>query len=587
MSRRLSQWFGNLRLTYKFLLILLTAMVLVCAVVLAVVQIPYHAYNEQLYQSSTQLMTLLADKIQSEMDDIENLSFRILADNVLQQNLSIMKDNPPGTTAWVSARAEVSDRVSYFGLWFTSAFSLQLRTTQGAVFSQAFGNASNLFMTSDLTADYAAKAEGHKGRPVWLTEDQGDQQPARLFLVREIREVKDFTLDTLATMLIQVDLQSAVEKYRTGISQLSSPLFCAIYADQVCLYATDEQIRGVEDGEDGYESMRIDGQDYLCVRLTAANGWRYVALVDYSDINATIGTAVRFTMVIMLVAMVLALAVGALLISTVVRHLKALVDKFDAFAISGHPVPEENDPYLDRQDEIGQLHRHFNKMTRDYDRMTKDNSEKQRLLQEKQMQQLRAQVRPHFLYNTLESIYCLAKDAGNERIATMTNALGKMLRASLNDKRDIVTVAEDLDITRQYLSIQLLRYGDRLRVEYDIPEELMDCRLPAMTLQPLVENAVHHAAEEMMETCVIRLGGRAAAEGVDLVVEDNGPGMDEDVLDKLESGEIKPEGTGIGMRNIHQRVQYAFSAQYGLRVESRPGLTRIIIHLPDHRARRP
>lgn len=73
------------------------------------------------------------------------------------------------------------------------------------------------------------------------------------------------------------------------------------------------------------------------------------------------------------------------------------------------------------------------------------------------MQQLRAQVRPHFLYNTLESIYCLAKDAGNERIATMTNALGKMLRASLNDKRDVVTVAEDLDIARQYMHIQLIR----------------------------------------------------------------------------------------------------------------------------------
>ena len=94
-------------------------------------------------------------------------------------------------------------------------------------------------------------------------------------------------------------------------------------------------------------------------------------------------------------------------------------------------------------------------MTRDYDRMTRDNYEQQRLLQEKQMQQLRAQVRPHFLYNTLESIYCLAKNAQDERIAAMTDALGKMLRASLNDKRDVVSVEEDLQITKEYLRIQL------------------------------------------------------------------------------------------------------------------------------------
>ena len=105
----------------------------------------------------------------------------------------------------------------------------------------------------------------------------------------------------------------------------------------------------------------------------------------------------------------LALILGVLLISSVVQHLKILVDKFDTFAITGKPVPEDNGPYLTRRDELGQLHRHFDKMTRDYDRMTRDNYEQQRLLQEKQMQQLRAQVRPHFLYNTLESIYCLAK----------------------------------------------------------------------------------------------------------------------------------------------------------------------------------
>lgn len=91
----------------------------------------------------------------------------------------------------------------------------------------------------------------------------------------------------------------------------------------------------------------------------------------------------------------------------------------------------------------------------------------------------------------------------------------------------------------------------------------------------------------MLETCVIRIGGRAEDGAVDLYVEDNGPGMDEDMLAKLESGEIKPEGMGIGLRNIHRRVQYAFSDRYGLRIQSQPHHTRIIIHLPDTRPEGP
>lgn len=222
-------------------------------------------------------------------------------------------------------------------------------------------------------------------------------------------------------------------------------------------------------------------------------------------------------------------------------------------------------------------------MTRAWDRINRVKEEQQRLLQEKQMQQLRAQVRPHFLYNTLESIYCLAQNAPDQRIAVMTDALGKMLRASLNESRDIVTVAEDLQVTREYLRIQLIRYGDRLQVEYDVEEQVMSCQIPAMTIQPLVENAVHHAAEEMLDTCVIRICGRVTEDGVDIVVEDNGPGMDEDILNKLETGEVKPEGLGIGMRNIHKRVQYAFHGPYGLRVKCSDGVTRIIVHLLDTR----
>lgn len=576
--RRIFERLTNVRLRTKFLLILLMAMAVVAASTFITIRLPYAAYDDQLYKSSVQMITLFTDKIQSELSDIEALSYRILADNVLQENLSILKEKPFGTAAWVKAKSEVADRMSYFSIWFQSAVTLQLKTVGNQSFTQSFGSAST---ADELTAERMAYASGRNGREVWLAEEG---EPTRLYLLREIREVKGFSLAPLATMLIQMDLQGIVERSRMGMSQMGSPLSCAIYSDDICLYASDERIRVLpEDGLDGYTDMRLDGQDVLCVRYTGANGWRYVTLVNYDEINATIRSAAHVTMGVIVAAVLLALAVSAGLISTLLGHLKILLDKFDAFAAGGRPVPEYKSPYQTRRDEIGQLHRHFDKMTRDYDRVTRDNAEKQQILQEKQMQQLRAQVRPHFLYNTLESIYCLAQNAQDGRIATMTDALGKMLRSTLNDKRDVVSVAEDLQITREYLRIQLIRYGDRLQVVYDVDDSFLTCRIPAMTLQPLVENAVHHAAEEMLETCVIRISGREAADGIEMVVEDNGPGIDEDILEKLERGEIKPEGMGIGMRNIHMRVQYAFPGPYGLRVKNERGHTCVIVCLPDTR----
>ena len=575
LKQRLVQLMGNIKVRTKFVLILALAMALVFGSVLATFRLPYAAYDEQLYKSSVQMITLFADRIQAELEDAEELSYRILADNVVQKNLSVMKRGAPNTTTWVEAKNEVEDRVANFAMWFASGVCLQLRTPGGAQFSHFFRTS---YTSNLLTDERMAQALEHHGGPVWLTEGEN---PARIFLLREIREIQNLTMDTLAVILVEMNLPGMVEASRSVMSGMGTPLSCAIYAGDVCLYASDDQVRAMHPAEDGYEHLTQDGNDLLCVRYTARNGWRYVTLVDYSGISTTISGAASLALGADVVAMAAALALGVWLVASLLKHLRRLLEKFDAFAISGHVEDPETSPYRDRGDEIGQLHRHFDKMTHDYHRMMRRGYEQQQLLQEKQMQQLRAQVRPHFLYNTLESIYCLAKQEGNERIAVMTDALGKMFRASLNDKRDVVSVEEDLQITREYLRIQEIRYGDRLRVEMAVDESILRNRIPAMTLQPLVENAVHHALEEMLDTCVIRISGGREEEGVVLSVEDNGPGMDEDILNKLESGEIAPEGLGIGMRNIHRRVQYAFGERYGLRVHSRPGWTCVSVLLPD------
>ena len=575
--QKLIRFWQNLRLRAKFLLILLVGIVPVGVVAIVTLYIPLRAYDRQFYKSSAQMISLFAEQIQDELMDYEDISYRILTDTALQENLSIMKEAAPGTLTWINAQTKVANRVAYYSLWFSNAVSFQLKTSRGNSYNHFFEVSAG---SDELTEERITAAVNHRGRFVWLTEE-GAQ--TRLFLVREIREMQDMDLDTLGCLLIEVDFPALVEQYNHSMAQMGVMPRCAVYNDGLCLYASDAAIQTLGVGEDGYTYMKLDGQPMLCVRYTSSNGMKYVTLVDYSGIRATTLVAVSVTILCILAAVLLTLAVSTGLIDNILNDLQLLLQKFDAFAISGEPITTHNSPYQGRLDEIGDLHRGFDWMTRVWTRVNHEKEEQRHLLQEKQIQQLRAQIRPHFLYNTLESIYCLAQNLEDQRIAVMTNALGKLLRSSLNDKRDVITVSEDLQVTRDYLSIQQIRYGERLQVEYDFPQDILPCRIPAMTIQPLVENAIHHAAEKMLDVCVIRVSGAATADGVDIIVQDNGPGTDEDILNKLESGEVQPEGLGIGMRNIHKRVQHAFSEQYGLRVCSEEGQTQIIVHLPDTR----
>ena len=301
---RLTELLRNLRVRTKFLLILLLATALVSAAALGAVHIPMKAYDDRLYQSSAQTIALFAEQIQSELQDFEAISYRILADNTLQKNLSIMKSTSPGTVAWVSAQTEVANRVAYFGLWFSNTVSFRLKTEGGRSYGQFFRSAVN---DDELTTDRIELAESLDGRLTWVVAD--GQEP-QLFLLRGIREMQGPTLDTLATMLIEVDFPALVEQYRGAMTRLGSPLQCAIYRDGVCLYASNEAVSALQPGANGYTRMKLDGQDMLCVRYTGTDGMQYVTLVDYGSISRRVFAAVCITALVILAATVLAMVVS-------------------------------------------------------------------------------------------------------------------------------------------------------------------------------------------------------------------------------------------------------------------------------------
>jgi two-component system sensor histidine kinase YesM len=570
----LRRWYSQWKLQKKFLAILLLALLLVFSGTLLTSRITYRAYDNSLYERTLQLLTLFAQNIQAGLENATTVSFNIVADNVLQTALTHMRQEAYGKTEWISAKRDADERLMNISLMRSDVLSIRLQALDGTEFSKnTFGKP----VPSSLLSTAAEDAHAARGREIWVPDANN---PGSLFLVRDVREIADLTLNSIGILAMRIDMQSIVNRCFVPLSQMGMPLACAIDLAGTRVYANRDELMDLPIRNNGYSLHDVNGERMFFVSYApTGSDWAYLAALPYDSITRSISWASGISTAIAVAALAVSMALGSLLIGSILNHLKRLIKKYDAFAHGTLTFPIPDDPYRDSRDEIGELHRQFDRIAAEHQQMIQEIYVKQQLLLEAQVRQLRAQIQPHFLYNTLESIYCLAEKGGDESIATMTTALGRMLRATLNDKLDIITIGEDMEIAREYLSIQLIRYGDQLLADFQIADEFLAVPIPAMTIQPLVENAVRHGAEEMLEMCEIRVYCQRMGPFVDVAVEDNGPGMAEDILEKLESGEIKPEGLGIGLNNIHKRLQLAFNEECGLRIQRCEGKTRVIVRV--------
>lgn len=203
---------------------------------------------------------------------------------------------------------------------------------------------------------------------------------------------------------------------------------------------------------------------------------------------------------------------------------------------------------------------------------------------------LKSQINPHFLYNTLEVLKGSAIDEGAEKTHGMAKALAQVFRYSVKGA-DVVTLREEVEIIRHYLYIQQVRFNGRIRVEYCFSDRSLECRIPQMILQPIVENAVFHGLEMKLGEGCIRLEADVDQfYNLVVVVQDDGIGMDGETLEKIRESMswanfgISRHTAGnerIGIKNVDNRIRLMYGGDYGISIESEPGLgTKVTIRLP-------
>lgn len=316
--------------------------------------------------------------------------------------------------------------------------------------------------------------------------------------------------------------------------------------------------------------------------------WNIITMIPTDTILKEEGKIKKFGLVICIVTLLLSCIIFVIFLEKITNRIKLLARKMKDINSKKFSIIEDDGS----EDEIGTVTRSFNFMAQNLQELIFENYETNIKMkdisikkQEAEMYALQSQISPHFLFNTLESLRMELINVEDRQNAKLVLHLSRLLRKSLNWQGEIIFLHEELDFVKSYLEIIKYRFSDRVSYEIDIEEDLEKCKIPKLTIQPIVENAVKHGIEPLKGKAKIEIHASSSDELLIIRVRDNGIGMDEGTLNKirkdlLESMEIKKTGS-LGMRNVNDRILLHYGNEFGLHLESKPGEgTEVIIKFP-------
>lgn len=222
-----------------------------------------------------------------------------------------------------------------------------------------------------------------------------------------------------------------------------------------------------------------------------------------------------------------------------------------------------------REDELGKLSQSFNRMVAEYQANLDRSVKRQKELNETQVRMMQAQLNPHFLYNTLDTMKWLGVAHKVPQVAALATDLATILRASISQE-EMVTLAQELELVERYIAIQSIRFEDRFTCEVDVAEEFQNCLVPKLVLQPLVENAILHGVADLNEG-YIKLWAERQEDKLIISVSDNGRGMPKELVDKLNSPDKRIMGGHLGLYNVDSIIRLHFGNEYGITARSASG----------------
>ena len=412
----------------------------------------------------------------------------------------------------------------------------------------------------------------------WIPPDN-DQQYA--YLIRDIKKTEFDWNNAMGTILIAVDVNKIADNI-TGYTKAVDGYYLTNNEKLIRLgtLATVALPKNLAIPKRDTIVFKNNGEYWLTSSyFSQYNNWHYINAMNYSEIMHDIFNMVLLMTGILALALISTCIYGVGLSKTITAPIQALISKTHK-AIKGE-YQVDNIPMPKDQDEIGALAYDFNYMMESIDKLINQNLIREIEAKDYRYRMLQAQINPHLLYNTLEIIGWRASLNGDKETSRIVYALGKLLRNSITNTDTLISLSEELNILEYYIQIEKHRYEERLNIEIKIPEEHKSNSIPRLTLQPIVENAIKYGLESKIEGADIVVSSYEIDGKLHIRVKDDGIGIAPETLSALLTPDAVTKGSGIGLKNIYDRIRTKYGLEYGLEIHSTPKKgTCVVIILP-------
>ncbi|EEQ56906.1 ATPase/histidine kinase/DNA gyrase B/HSP90 domain protein [Clostridiales bacterium 1_7_47FAA] len=340
------------------------------------------------------------------------------------------------------------------------------------------------------------------------------------------------------------------------------------------------QLQQMADVSAGIKVKSVSGQEMMVyTRHLKTNGWLVAALLPTNEMFHDVRTmqnSIHFTMIAVIVCSVLACVVLSRLIVLPIKRLTDTVSVEDVTSIANVSSGGAREIQI-LSDKINELLSRVRQLIE----QVKEEQEKKR---EAELSLMQEQINPHFLYNTLYSVQQLCELDESKEASAMVLALSNFFRTGLSRGEDVITIDTEINHVKNYLVIQHMKYGDKFEYEIEIAPDIRDCRILKLTLQPLVENALHHGIQNQAGKGMITITGKREGGRILFEVRDTGAGMASERLEQVRKSMNQEEGysqVSFGLRNVYSRLMLYYDGEAGLEIESVQGRGTVIkVYIP-------
>jgi two-component system sensor histidine kinase YesM len=444
----------------------------------------------------------------------------------------------------------------------------------------------SLTQTPEQTAQLAGlirtvELDKTSGRPLWIAGENAD-----LYMVRNLLSLEpNFT--SVGSTILRVHLPSLLKKINYSDFFTNKNIVLVDKDGIPCLPAAadfDGLITYVEQKNSGPVSSsplkeEFRGREYIIsIESLEPHDMQLYNISVVKDLLISQNLLALWIVGICALAFTVAELFAGRLSRAMTRNIHTLVSSIQDYV----PGNFSKMDIITAKDEIGLVMTEFNKMAEKIDTLVRDvyRSELEKQSSEYKALQfeynaLQSKINPHFLYNTLETINSMAKLGKRQEISDVACLLGELLHDNLRTTAQTIPLQDEIRHVDKYLQIHKINFGNHLETMYDLEDGLMMAMVPKFILQPIVENAIIHGLDDMVDRGRIEIGARCESGNLVVEVRDNGRGMDEELQKSILSGQHEESVPGetrvrIGLKSVHKRIQILFGESYGLSISSEP-----------------